>query len=274
MLQYSSDPQQQQQLSTEVVLEIDAILTRQQMQLFPTAVDEHLQQMEEASKEEEEARSFSATWNFSHIANKVIAARRQVRSDRSSRRLSSSKSLASLAPQDDQDRLRHSQESLNADVELESTASVLSRAQELATKCMQSIVTVASSLSEDTLPSYPGADLSSAATVLGFELKTVAGSGKLSHRHAQSLADAASHQRYATTLPALSTCHPAHRTTPLHVYVACFSFCASTCASSAKSKRPVAAGPWSRPLRRLFRPSLLPVDSAAALLMRYPHPKQ
>lgn len=200
MLQYSCDPHQQQQLSIEVVREIDAILTRQQMQLFPSAVDEHMQQMNDAIKEEEEARSFTATWNFSHIASKVITARRQLRSDRPSRRLSTSKSLAALLPTDDQDRLRHSQESLNADVELESTASVLSRAQELATKCMQSIVTVASSLSEDTLPSYPGADLSSAATVLGFELKSVAGSGRLSHRHAVSPVDSLSHQRYAKFL--------------------------------------------------------------------------
>lgn len=153
-------------------------------------------------KRDEELQAFATTWNFSHIAEKVISARRHLKTNRPTSLVAfdSRQSLRTSIDKGNKGELSSGQ--LDADDEDTTTSSVLTQAQELVANCMESIIRVASSLSEDALSSYPGAELSSMASVLGFELKTVAGSRHSQLRqqnqfsHHSSHNPPQSHQRY------------------------------------------------------------------------------
>jgi hypothetical protein len=181
-LHNSRDLSQQQTISTEIVKEIDTILHRQHGDVLASIAAEGDANLMEAEKQkrDEELQAFATTWNFSHIAEKVISARRHLKTNRPTSLVAFDSRQSLRTSIDKGSKGEFSSGQLNADDEDTTTSSVLTQAQELVANCMESIIRVASSLSEDALSSYPGAELCSMASVLGFELKTVAGS-----RHSQ-----------------------------------------------------------------------------------------
>lgn len=126
----------------------------------------------DAQKEDDMEATFTSSWDFHNLANKVITARRKLMvSDPNATQnqhknevffdspipaTASTSSSTALNP------------SFNSSVP---SAAVMASAQEVVSQCVQQIQSVVSQLTDETLPVYPGAEVTSTANVLGFEVR-------------------------------------------------------------------------------------------------------
>lgn len=113
--------------------------------------------------------TFTSSWDFHNLANKVITARRKLMVSDPNATQNQHKNEVFFDSPIPATASTSSSSALNPSSV--PSAAVMASAQEVVSQCVQQIQSVVSQLTDETLPVYPGAEVTSTANVLGFEVR-------------------------------------------------------------------------------------------------------
>lgn len=160
----SRDPINRQYVSAEIFAEIDNIINGQ---AHLTSLLDNMPI--DAQKEDDMEATFTSSWDFHNLANKVITARRKLMVSDPNATHNQHKNEVFFDSPIPATASTSSSSALNPSSV--PSAAVMASAQEVVSQCVQQIQSVVSQLTDETLPVYPGAEVTSTANVLGFEVR-------------------------------------------------------------------------------------------------------